>query len=131
MKLAIAVLALSTICAPEITRAQTTSTVAQPAIKILAIGTLSATLTPEESRVILPREVKETVELYLNGKIDQWWFRQDGKGPVFLLNVSSVEEADLLLEKLPLGQVKKMTFQFTPLGPLKPLHMLLGDRATK
>jgi hypothetical protein len=131
MKIAIVALALSIPMFPAITKAQASSTGTQSTVRILAIGKLTVPLTPEETKSILSREVKETVELYLNGKIDQWWFRQDGNGPVFLLNVTSTEEAESLLEKLPLGVAKKMTFQYVPVGPLKPLHMLLGEEAAK
>ena len=62
-----------------------------PTTKILAIGATKATLTPEQRALILPHEVPGTVQLYLSGKIDQWWVRQDGKGVVFLMNVTSVE----------------------------------------
>jgi hypothetical protein len=75
----------------------------------------------------MPKEVPDTVRLYLSGKIDQWYVRQDGKGVVFLLNVSSVEEAHTLLEQLPLGQAKLMEFDLMPLGPLSPLRVLLGE----
>ncbi len=73
----------------------------------------------------MPREVPDTVRLYLSGKIDQWYTRQDGRGVVFVLNVTSVDEAHSLLEKLPLGQAKLMEFNLIPLGPLSPLHFLL------
>jgi hypothetical protein len=69
-------------------------------------------LTPEQRATILPREVPDTVQLFLAGKIDQWWFRQDGKRVVFLMNVASVEEAQALLEGLPLGKAKPMEFVF-------------------
>ncbi len=63
-----------------------------PTTKILAIGHVVAPLTPEQRRSIMPREVPDTVRLYLAGKIDQWYVRQDGKGVVFLLNVTTTEE---------------------------------------
>ena len=49
--------------------------------------------------------------LYLNSSIEQWWARQDQKGPVFLMNVTTVAEAHSILEKLPLGQAKLMKFE--------------------
>ena len=100
---------------------------AVPTTKILAIGRLVAPLTPEQRKAILPREVPDTVRLFLAGKIDQWWSRQDGKGPVFLMNVTSVEEAQALLAELPLGQAGLMKHEFIELGPLTPLHLLLLD----
>src|ERR1700761_6166464 len=96
-----------------------------PTTHILAIGTLTAPLTQDELQHLLPNEVKATVAIYLDGKIDQWWAKQDGTGVVFLLNVTSVEEAHELLEKLPLGVAKRMTFELMPLGPLRPLRALL------
>jgi hypothetical protein len=74
----------------------------------------------------MSREVPDTVRLYLGGKIDQWYLRQDGKGVVFILNLSSAEEAHSMLEALPLGQAKLMTFELIPLGPLSPLGLLLS-----
>ena len=100
---------------------------AVPTTKILAIGRLVAPLTPEQRKAILPREVPDTVRLYLAGKIDQWWSRQDGKGPVFLMNVTSLEEARALLATLPFGQAKLMEFDLIELGPLSPLHLLLTE----
>jgi hypothetical protein len=98
---------------------------AVPTTKILAIGSLGAPLTPEQRQTIMSREVPDTVRLYLGGKIDQWYARQDGKGVVFLLNLSSVEQAHSMLEALPLGQAHLMTFELIPLGPLSQLARLL------
>ena len=98
---------------------------AVPTTTILAIGSLGAPLTPEQRQTIMSREVPDTVRLYLGGKIDQWYARQDGKGVVFLLNLSSVEEAHSMLEALPLGQAHLMTFELIPLGPLSQLARLL------
>jgi hypothetical protein len=43
------------------------------------------------------------------------------------LNVTSLEEARALMEKLPLGQAGLMKHEFIELGPLTPLHLLLRD----
>ena len=96
-------------------------------IKILASGRFTSPPTPEQLKTIFPREVPDTLRLYLAGKIDQWWARQDQKGPVFLMNVTSLEEARTLLEQLPLGQAKLMEFDYVELSPLTPLHMLLNE----
>jgi hypothetical protein len=53
-----------------------------PTTKILAIGHFHAPLTPEQKKQLLPHEVPDTVRMFLSGKIDQWWYRQDGNGPV-------------------------------------------------
>jgi hypothetical protein len=107
------------------------STASVPTTKILAIGSLTAPITSDEMKTIMPNEVRDTLNLYLEGKIDQWWFRQDGNGVVFLLNVTSLEEADSMLEKLPLGIIKRMKFQLLQLGPLSPLQIFLREQSVK
>src|SRR5690349_8849373 len=97
-----------------------------PTTRILAIGTLPAGTDPAKVLAILPEEAKATVDLYLDGKIDQWYSLQDRQGVAFVLNVTDAAEAHEMLEKLPLGQAHLMTFDLIPLGPLNPLHTLLG-----
>jgi hypothetical protein len=98
-----------------------------PTTKILASGRFTCPPTPEQLKTIFPKEVPATLRLYLAGKIDQWWARQDQKGPVFLMNVTSVYEARAILENLPLGQAKLMEFEYVELSPLTPLHLLLTE----
>src|ERR1700692_754965 len=98
-----------------------------PTTKILAIGQFTKPPTPEQIQELFPKEVPATLRLYLAGKIDQWWIRQTQTGPVFLLNVTSVDEARALMEGLPLGQAGLMKHEFIELGPLTPLHLLLLD----
>ena len=99
---------------------------AVPTTKILAIGRFTEPRQPDKTRPIFQQEVPETVRLYLAGKIDQWWIRKDQKGPVFLMNVASVEEAKGIIEALPFGRANLMEFDFLELGPLAPLYLLLG-----
>ena len=93
-------------------------------MKVMAIGTLKP-LTVEERQRYLPDEVPATLQLYLNGKMEQFWLRENESGVIFLMNVDSVEEADGLLKGLPLGQANLLTFDLLPIGPLLPLGMLL------
>ena len=110
--------------------AQTPSTItAGPTTRVLAIGRITSGSTREKIMPVMPQEVRDTVRLYLAGKLDQWFVRRDQNGVVFLLNVSSVDEARALLEKLPLGQEKLMEFDLIPLGPLTPLGLLLQESA--
>src|SRR5712692_6616043 len=98
-----------------------------PTTKILAIGQFTKVPTPEQIKELFPKEVPATLRLYLAGKIDQWWIRHTQTGPVFLLNLSSLEEARTLMEELPLGQAGLMKHEFIELGPLTPLHLLLTN----
>lgn len=100
-----------------------------PTTRILAIGTLNPGVDPAAARAILPTEVRETVKLYLDGKIDQWYSLQERRGVAFILNVTDTAAAHEMLEKLPLGQAHLMTFELIPLGPLNPLRALPGMAA--
>jgi hypothetical protein len=97
-----------------------------PTTHILAIGTINPGVDPAAARAILPTEVRETVKLYLDGKIDQWFSLQGRPGVVFILNVTDPAAAHEMLEKLPLGQAHLMSFELMPLGPLNPLRQLPG-----
>jgi Muconolactone delta-isomerase len=99
---------------------------AVPTTRILAIGTINPGVDPAAVRAILPTEVRETVKLYLDGKIDQWFSLQGRSGVVFILNVTDTAAAHDMLEKLPLGQAHLMSFELIPLGPLNPLRQLQG-----
>jgi hypothetical protein len=100
-----------------------------PTTRILAIGTVPAGVDPAKVRAILPNEVRETVALYLDGKIDQWYSLQGRMGVAFILNVTDTAAAQEMLEKLPLGQAHLMSFELIPLAPLNPLRQLQGMKA--
>jgi hypothetical protein len=103
-----------------------------PTTKVLAVGQITAAMaamSAEARKAIMTTEVKDTVRLYLSGKIDQWYVRKDQNGVVFLMNASSVEEAHELLEAVPLGKGKLLEFDLIPVGPLSPLNVLLDQPA--
>src|SRR3974377_1984267 len=76
-----------------------------PTTKILAISHFMGTpMTPTQRAQIMPHEVHDTVNAYLAGKIDQWYFRTDGKGVVFIVNASNPEKAKEIMEKLLSGK---------------------------
>ncbi|MBI3495680.1 MAG: hypothetical protein HY058_00075 [Proteobacteria bacterium] len=100
-----------------------------PTTRILAIGTINPGVDPAAVRSILPTEVRETVKLYLDGKIDQWFSLQGRNGVAFILNVTDPAAAHDMLEKLPLDQAHLMRFELIPLAPLNPLRQLQGMSA--
>jgi hypothetical protein len=106
-----------------------TANLPTPTTRILAIGTVPAGVDQTKVRAILPNEVRETVDLYLAGKIDQWYSLQGRMGVAFVLNVTDVAAAREMLEKLPLGQAHLMSFELIPLAPLNPLRQLQGMNA--
>ena len=111
-------------------RAQATPTLTPtvPVTKVLAIGRLVTLPMTEAARKLLPEEVRDTVQLYLQGKIDQWYVQEDQSGVVFIINTSKVEDARRILDTLPLSREHLMTFQLIGLGPLSPLGALIKQR---
>ncbi len=95
-----------------------------PTTRILAIGHLAPTFRPGVTQPIMPQEVRDTVELYLNGKISEWYVRKDKPGVVFILDLTDVEAARTLLGTLPLAKAGQLEFDLIPLGPLAPLSIL-------
>ena len=100
-----------------------------PTTRILAIGTLTPGADPQAARRILPSEMRATAQLYLDGKIDQWFSLQGRTGVAFILNVTDPAAAHEMLEKLPLGRAHLMSFELIPLAPLNPLRQLQGMTA--
>jgi len=88
-------------------------------------------VTRERVMAIMPAEIRATVQLYLAGKIREWYTREDGKGAVFLLNTVDAAEAKSIMESLPLGKEDLMEHEYIPVGPLLPLRLLLGSPSAK
>lgn len=97
-----------------------------PTIKILAMSRLLGDPKSAEVQNMLPYERNAIVRLYLSGKIDHWFVRQDRNGLVLILDVKSIDEARKILEELPLDKAKLGTYDLIPLGPMIPLESLLA-----
>ena len=97
-------------------------------MKVFAIGAITKPPTPEQQAEIMPKEVPATLQHYLDGKIEQFWFRQDRLGVVFYLDVESVDAAKAEVSKLPLTEGGFMTYEFIPVGPLAPLGRLIQSK---
>ena len=61
-------------------------------------------MTAQQIMAVIPAEIRATVKLYLDGKIQQWYSRGDGKGVIFLVDATTVDEARTLMETLPLAK---------------------------
>src|SRR3979490_517874 len=121
-------LGFATVLAP-LARGQ--STPPQPKITgVLTILTPKAGVTVEQVMKIMPAEIRATVPLYLDGKIQQWFTRGDGRGVIFILNCKDVAGARALLAGPPLPTENLMDEQFIRVGPLLPLGILLRDNST-
>ncbi len=65
-------------------------------------------VTFEQVMAVIPDEIRATVNLYLDGKIREWYSRGDGRGVVFLVDAKSEDEARSVMETLPLAKAQLM-----------------------
>jgi hypothetical protein len=91
---------------------------------VMVIVTVKVGVTREQVMATMPAEIQQTVQLYLNGKIREWYSRGDGRGVVLLLDTKDVAEAHAIMDGLPLGSQNLMDDEFIAVGPLMPLRML-------
>ncbi len=98
---------------------------------VLALLKARPGVTREQVMAIMPAEVRATVQLYLDGKIREWYSREDGRGGVFLLNTRDVAEASAIMESLPLAKAHLLDHEYIAVGPLMPLRLLVGSPSAK
>jgi hypothetical protein len=98
---------------------------------VIVILTVKAGVTREQVMAVMLAEIRETVQLYLNGKIREWYSRGDGRGVVLLLDTRDVAEAQAIMEGLPLAKENVMDHEYIAVGPLLPLRLLMSNPAPK
>jgi hypothetical protein len=94
---------------------------------VIAVLTAKAGVTREQVMAVMPAEIRATVQLYLSGKIREWYSRGDGRGAVFLLDARDVAEAEAIMEGLPLAKENLVDHQYIAVGPLLPLRFLMAN----
>jgi hypothetical protein len=94
---------------------------------VMVILTVKAGVTREQVMAVMPAEIRQTAQLYLNGQIREWYSRGDGRGVVLLLDTRDVAEARAIMEGLPLGKQNLMDHEYIAVGPLLPLRLLLAN----
>ncbi|WP_245285944.1 hypothetical protein [Bradyrhizobium sp. WSM1253] len=76
---------------------------------VMVILTAKSNVTREQVMAVMPAEVRQTVQLYVGGKIREWFSRADGRGAVFLLDTRDVAEAHAIMDDLPLARASSIT----------------------
>ena len=94
--------------------------------EVMVILTVKQGVTRQQIMNIMPDEIRATVKLYLDGKIRQWYSRGDGRGVIFLIDAKTVDEAQAIMDTLPLSKENLMDHEYIPVGPLMPLGALIG-----
>ncbi|MEH2546212.1 hypothetical protein V1283_002857 [Bradyrhizobium sp. AZCC 2262] len=114
----------SSMAHPSLAQAQAISPVTTG---VMVIVTVKEGVTREQVMAVMPAEIRQTVQLYLNGKVREWYSRADGRGAVFLLDVRDVAEAHAIMEDLPLAKQNLMDHEYIAVGPLMPLRLLMAN----
>jgi hypothetical protein len=109
---------------PSVAQAQATS---PTTTGVMVILTVKAGVTREEVMAVMPAEIRQTVQLYLNGKVREWYSRGDGRGVVLLLDTRDVAEAQAIMDGLPLGKQNIVDHEYIAVGPLLPLGLLAAN----
>lgn len=109
---------------PSVAQAQATS---PTTIGVMVILTVKPGVARERVMAVMPAEIRQTVQLYLNGKIREWYSRGDGRGVVLLLDTTDVAEAQAIMEGLPLAKENLMDHAYIAVGPLLPLRLLMAN----
>lgn len=93
--------------------------------EVLVIVTPKQGVTAQQIMAVMPSEMRATLNLYLDGKIRQWYSRGDGKGVILLVDAKTENEARALMQPLPLAKEQLVDEEFILVGPLMPLRSLL------
>ena len=108
-----------------------TQTSASTTTGVFALLKAKPGVARERIMAVMPAEIRATVQLYLEGKIREWYSREDGRGGIFLLNTGDVAEAKSIMESLPLAKEDILDHEYIPVGPLMPLRLLTGSQTAK
>jgi hypothetical protein len=124
LALTLTLIGATTMAQPSVAQAQATS---PTTTGVMVILTVKAGVTREQVMAVMPDEIRQTVQLYLNGKVREWYSRADGRGAVFLLDARDVAEAHAIMEGLPLAKQGLMDHEYIAVGPLLPLRLLMAN----
>jgi hypothetical protein len=94
-----------------------TQTSASTTTGVFALLKAKPGVARERVMAVMPAEIRATVQLYLEGKIREWYSREDGRGGIFLLNTGDVAEAKSIMESLPLAKEDILDHEYIPVGP--------------
>jgi ABC-type uncharacterized transport system permease subunit len=124
MALITSLLGVTSMTLPSAAQAQAVS---PTTTAVMVILTAKAGVERQQIMAVMPAEIRETVQLYLDGKIREWYSRGDGRGAVFLLDSKDLAEAESIVEDLPLAKQNLVDHEYIAIGPLLPLRLLVAN----
>ena len=128
----VAALPVAAVAQSQSAQAPGASGVLQPkTTEVMVMVTPKQGITRQQIMAVMPSEIRETVKLYLDGKIRQWYSRGDGRGVILMIDAKTADEARAVMETLPLSKEQLVDDEYIPLGPLMPLMGLIGPPAQR
>ena len=98
-------------------------------MKILALEIEVSGVRDEQFTVeLLEQEAKRAWELYLEGTIRELYFTQDQYEAVLILECENAEEAQRVLDSLPLVKANLIGFKLLPLVPYDGFVRLFSEK---
>ena len=87
-------------------------------------------VTRDQVMAIMPAEIRATVQLYLDGKIREWYARRRS-GSRFSAEHERRHRRRSIMEALPLAKEHLVDEEYIPVGPLTPLRLLMASPSVK
>ncbi len=100
-----------------------------PVTEVMAMASVKPGVAVADVMKLVPEEVRGVSQLYMDGKIEQWYTRGDGKGQIFFLRAKSVDEATAIFAELPMVKAGYVVVEYIPVGPYSPVRFLTRPQA--
>lgn len=95
-----------------------------PVTEVMAMASVKPGVALPDVMKLVPEEVRGVAQLYMDGKIQQWYTRGDGKGQIFFLRAKTVDEAKAIFADLPMVKAGFVVVEYIPVGPYSPVRNL-------
>ena len=96
-------------------------------MKIIAIEKELSTATDEEFRKYAQEEAGVLWQLYKSGVVREFYFRDDEKKAVLILEAGNLSIAKASLDKLPFVKNKLIEFELIPLRPYSGFERIFEE----
>jgi len=95
-----------------------------PVTEVMAMASVKPGGAVADVVKLVPEEVRGVSQLYMDGKIEQWYTRGDGKGQIFFLRAKTVDDAKAIFAELPMVKAGYVDVEYIPVGPYSPVRLL-------
>jgi hypothetical protein len=95
-----------------------------PVTEVMALASIKPGVAVADVMKLVPDEVRSVAQLYMDGKIEQWYTRGDGRGQIFFLRARTIDEAKAIFADLPAVKAGYVVVDYIPVGPYSPVRFL-------